>query len=277
MEQEKTKKIIITVGVGTIRPDFFINYQAYGSFECYEVYMLILKKYSNVFDNQDFISYLKGLKYINQLEREMSIFPDNIDYSKVVNNDNFQNWIQKKTNKENFICNLIKTNNLYLIRKHKKAEIYVVPLLNRTFVEENVIYTDMLINAFKKKDDDLWLLLHDKDLYSSDRSCRLVNKNDDGLGQINSDNFCELYNLVEGKRVYVFKHDSNADYYYDKIVLQLDDEKLTSERIVNRLNNPAILLAEELGKKIKKNEIELGIINAPNSISYDFSKQFLEL
>lgn len=275
---EQNKKIIISVRVDQIDPTSLANYSPHGDSKCFEVYkMMLLKEHITLFDNEEFKSYLKGLKFINQVGKEMLIFPDNIDCSKVFNNDNFKTWIENDENTMNFIKQLIKTNDKHLIRKHNTEEIYVVPVLNEDFNDENVEYTEKLIEALKKKDDDLWLLLHDKDLYNSDRSCHLVKKDDDGLVPIEGENRHELNNLVEGKRLFVFRHESNADYYYDCIVLQLDDEKLTSEGIVKRLDNPAILLAEKLGEKMMKKEIEQGLSDAPTSISYDFSKQFLEL
>ena len=272
---QNNKKIIISLRVDIVDTTSFVNYSPHD--ECIEVYKMLLNKYISMFDDEKFKSYLKELKYTNMVKIEKNIFPENIDYSKIFFNENFNKWISKEYNTKKFMEELIKTNDKHLIRKHKKAEIYVVPVLNEDFDYENVVYTVALIKALKKEGDDLWLLLHDKDLYSSDRSCRLVQKGDDNLVLLEGEKLCNLNNLVDGKRVYVFRHESNADDYYDKIVLQLDDEKLTSEEIVKRLDNPAILLAEKLGEKMMRKEIKQGIFDAQASLSYDFSKQFLEL
>ena len=271
------RKIVISVK-DVIDPRDFGNYQNYGDECCFELYKSIISKHSDIFRNDKFQQYLKNLTFIEPETNESdSIFSDNIgfSYDVVFGNDNFENWVNTAENKKEFINSILETNDRYLIRKHIDSEVYVVPVMNDSFESCNVRFVEFLISALKKDGDDFYLLLHDKDLYGTDRGCHLVKKEDEDLRSINWSVFPMLDSLVGKGKVYVFRHDSDNDYYYDNIVLKLN--KLKSEEIVKKLDNPAMLLAEQLGMPMRKSEIEKRIAGASDQLSYDFSKQFLSL
>lgn len=268
---QKIKKIIISVRISDVNCDF-INYAPYGDEKCFEVYKMLLSKYNDVFTNENFISFLKGISYEYEGSSE-PVFndPNFFNYDSVFQDDSFIDWIKSEENKRIFINHLIMMNDGHIIRKHITEEIYVVPLLNDFYQDANVKYIEELVNALRQEHDDLWLLLHDKDLYEREERYHQADKSE--FENIPAFSNCpKLITLIENNKVYTFIH-QNSDHFFSEVIKKLDE--LTLKDIIKEIENKRIEFAKDIAMKIKKEEMISLLENANET--YDFSKPFLEL
>jgi len=145
-----------------------------------------------------------------------------------------------------------------------------VPVLNESYKEQNVLFVESLIKALKKDNDDLWLLLHDKDLYEHEKKYHKVDKND-----IFPDNNItsneNLYTLITTNRVFTFIHQI-SDPFFEKVISKL--ENISVDMIVEELEeHKRVDFAKDIASKMKKKDM-VSIINNSTE-SFDFSKPFL--
>ena len=269
------KKIIISVKVNQVDLTSLANYSPFGDPKCFEVYKYLIKKNIDVFKNDSFITYLKTIstKYDGS---QVSLFDslNSLDYGTVFEDENFIGWIKTKKNKIGFIDKLLLTNDKYFIRKHKTEEIHVVPVLNEDFNDENVKYTDALITALKKKGDDLWLLLHDEDLYDSNSNYPYHKADISEFHQGHVVNNCnKLKKLIINNKVFTFIH-QDSDSFFSEVIKKLDE--LTLDDIIKELEkHKRVDFAKKIAKCIKKGDMTSVLKKARET--YDFSEQFLEL
>lgn len=267
-------KIIISVRISDVNCAF-TKYSPHGGEKCFEAYKLLLKKNSEVFADDDFLYFLKSIFVEEDGEKEFFFEEqDRFNFNSVFENDNFTDWIKSKENKIQFIIQLTqRLNDKQIIRKHNTEEIYVVPLLNDSYNDENVEYTEKLIAALRQDGDDLWLLLHDKDLYSINKSYHPANISEFHEGRHEVLNCSELKSLIENNKVFTFIH-SDSDHFFAEVINKLDE--LTIDGIISELvkSRNVVSFTKEIAKCIKKGDMTKVLENAPK---YDFSKKFLEL
>ena len=125
--------------------------------------------------------------------------------------------------------------------------------------------------SFQKEDGDLYLLLHDKDLYSDHKKNQPVSDRDE-LGSKLEDSSL-LKTLINDNKVFVFQH-NDQDEYYKKIIKKLDI--LSINEIIKKLEEQAlvVLFAKKISKYMRKSEMEKDL-DDEESNKYDFSKPFL--
>lgn len=266
-------KIIISVRISDVNCAFS-KYSPYGDEKCFEAYQLLLKKNSEVFADDDFILFLKSIFIEEDGEKEFFFKGQHsFNFNSVFENDNFTDWIKTEENIIQFIVQLTqRMNNKHIIRKHNTEEIYVVPLLNDSYNDENVKYTEKLIAALKQDGDDLWLLLHDKDLYSIKEPYHLANLSEFNKGHVVY-NCVELKTSIENNKVYTFIH-QDSDQFFTEVINKLDE--LTLDDIIEEFEkHKRVDFAKKVAQCIRKQEMTNEIVNAEES--YDFSEQFLEL
>ena len=163
--------------------------------------------------------------------------------------------------------------------QNSDGTVWVVPLLKERYQNDNVDYVECLINWAGKDVDELYLLLHDKDLYQIDKPHHQVNKEDPDLSAYSSDKVL-LMKHIEKSRVFVFVHASASDDYCKSIVHNPDLSHLSFDSILTILYDGEKMakrnceLTKQLGKCMCKKEIEEKLKSA--SGPYDFSISFLE-
>lgn len=275
-------KIIITVKPDIVHPEKLKNYCTYkGRYEkCYDLYKLYSEKHSSsVFTISEFLCFLQSeLKIKDELGRTNTFFkdksPDWFSYDNVFPDENFKKWIKQKRNKGKLIKKLVATEADFLIRKREGQEIYILPVLNNGFDKQNIKYIERIIGALKEKDGgDMYLLLHDKDLYDDNQKHHPVS-NGDRLGVKLEDNSI-LKALINDNKVFVFQHTINEDKFYSDIILELGD--LSTDEIIKKLEEQAqvVLFGKKISKCMMRSEMEKAI-DAEGSNKYDFSKPFLD-
>lgn len=273
------QKVIITV---RMEPTFFnldslTNYRPYIE-GCFDVYKQYLEKNGSLlFTNQVFLDYLRNELSVENEVREPFFFfqakkDEDFSYETVYKDDNFNKWLESEGNKNRFLYKLEETKQQFLIRKHNDHEIYVLPVLNSNFDTLNSQYIETVIKTLKKEDDDLYLLLHDKDLYNFSNKFHRVAPND-GHVLLNSES--TLLSLIDSIKVFVFYHQDD-DPFYTEIIKRLDGLKI--DEIIEKMKEQARLelFANELAEKIEISNIR-GMMDKKRKESelYDFSKPFI--
>lgn len=278
------QKVIITIKYDTPGLcESMTDYLPFGE-ECLDLYKMLFLKYSNVFTDPEFINFLKELTYQSKAEGETHIFnKERFDYDAVFNNEVFKEWIESSkspneamTNKEVFEKMILRTEYKYLIRKHNKCELYVLPVLNKEYDNQNIEYIENIVKVFKKDNEDLYLLLHDKDLYDDSKMHHPVS-NSDKLG-IKLEDTSKLKSLINDNKVFVFQHknEKDGDAYYKDIILKLND--LSTKEIIEKLEEQArvVLFAKKISKCMRKSEMEEFMGSEIENDKYDFSKPFID-
>ena len=276
---EKKHKVIITVRLDHFKKDL----SQYSHFVegCFEVYDKLFRKHSEVFTDEAFKGFLKNLKYQSRAEGEVSMFDGNKDYNydDVFNNENFIDWLKKEDNKLQLLEKLKETKYDYLIRKHKTHEIYVVPVLNNNFAEENIAYIETLVKSIKRDDDIIYLLLHDKDLYDDTKKNHPVAFNDGFEKKL--DQGSVLMDLIDDTKVFVFQHQpgndgDEGDVFYNNVIMRLDE--IAVDEIIKLLSKQAsnIILGKELSKCMRTSDMQI-LLSKYHNGEYDFSTPFMDI
>lgn len=277
---QKNKKILITTKENVLNslskePDLFKVFDG-----CtWEVYKYLLNyKYANLYDKlfcdeKTLENYLKDLKTFRKLENgNVPVFDSSVDCY-FADNETFKGWLGENGNKDVFLKNVLGMNTPFLVKKRMNAELYVAPVLNEDYKEENVLYVEELIKCIKVGEgDDLYVLLHDKDLYATEEpiTSRKVSSSDSCLSEkVNSTS--NLKGLIKKEKVFVFTHQPKDDYY---------------KQIVTELNNIAVVNIVDILFTIRHNvdfASSIGDMNLITSMRnfiasenefYDFSKRF---
>lgn len=275
-------KIIITVRLDLFHPKQLEKYSTYkDSYEkCYDLYKLYSEKNgAEVFNKEKFLVHLKSdLKIEDELGEMKSFFMEKNDtdfsYNKVFLNDNFKRWIECDGNKGKFIEYLVETDAEFLVRKHDEKEIYIFPVLNKGFDKHNIKYIETIIGTFMEEDsDELYLLLHDKDLYNGPNKHHPVSDRDE-LG-LKLDDGSVLKTLINDNKVFVFQH-IDQDKYYCEIIKKLNI--LSIDEIIKKLEEQAqvILFGKQISKCMRKREMESVLADEKENNKYNFSEPFLD-
>lgn len=268
-------KIIVSVKISNIPSELLASYDPFTE-GCFEIYKSLMEKHGNVFSCNAFKTYLKTLFIENEIGQEELFFGQNdtFSYDTVFYDDNFNEWINNGENKCSFLSKLGKTDYTHLIKKHKNQELYVIPVLNEDFHEDNLSYIEKIIERFENGNDKLYLLLHDKDIYLNGKTKHKATKND--VFEKDLGTFPKLKKSIEDGRVFVFQHDPAKDDYYNQIVLKLDT--ITIDEIIKILDykDPNYILSDKIGKIMLKKDIEENLKKS-NDSGVDFSKDFLDL
>ena len=165
------------------------------------------------------------------------------------------------------------------VKKHflQKEEIFILPIINDNYSQDNVKYVEKLVEWLYEDGVDLFLLLHDKDIFNTSEPIKQkrVTPKTKYLSEISLEDE-KLKSLIENGKVYAFIHEEDKDAYYKGIVKSIN--RIDVEKIVEILNDPTISLNqglfEKLGSNMTKNEIEK-VFEAADKKGCDFSKQFL--
>ena len=273
---EKKQKVIITV-----RLDYFNKeLSQYSPFveRCFEIYDKLFQKHSDIFTDESFVSFLKSLTYESSAEGKVPIFDGEKDFSyeDVFRQDTFINWINDDKNKLVLLNKLPNTNYKYLIKKHKTHDIYIAPVLNNYYAEENIEYIETLVKSIKRDDDIIYLLLHDKDLFDDSKKNHPVTLNN-GYDEQWQD--CPvLLELIKDNRVFVFQHQegNDGDLFYKHVIMRLDE--ITTDDIIMVLERPEpnLLLGKELSKCMRTSKMHELLSVFPNG-EYNFSIPFMDI
>ena len=238
MEQKKNKRLIITTkAVKSLKGFDPIDTKVDWGL----AHLLLLKYYKQVIKEPEFSGFLQGIQVENRVGRSKPLIDiENPDFS-IFNNDVFKPY------QETCSDLLMRTKHLSSIfLKNSVGSVWVVPTYYESYVDTNIEYIEQLIRWGKTEDTDLYLLLHDKDIYNTQEPVpqHLVNINDSLLSKkvSDSDELDELKELIKGKRVFVFIHAADRDDYYKYIVW---NEKLSSKS-VNDLTDLLEVVSENL-------------------------------
>lgn len=282
---QKNKKLLITTKENVLNslskePDLFKVFDG-----CtWEVYKYLLNyRYANLYDKlfcdeKTLENYLKDLKTFDKLANDnVPVFEDSSVDCCFADNKTFIGWLGEKDNKDVFLKNVLGMNTPFLVKKRENAELYVAPVLNDNYNDNNVCYIEELINVIKgSEEDDLYLLLHDKDLYKNvdgGIKHRKVTVNDASISdKVNSKQ--KLKEMINKERVFVFTH-QDSDNYYTQIIQKIIT--ITIDRVVQALTDELFLnnlvLFEKLGNCMSKSEMEQAYNSFNNNC--DFSKPFM--
>ena len=203
-----------------------------------EVYQILIKAHSDVLINEKLQHFLLSLSWHDdENDRAIPFFPsiERINSSMFDNNRHFKKWLQEKSNQNKFIKNICATNDRYLVRKKNNEEIYVTPLLSDDFSMNNVEYIEKLLESIVKEGDNIYLLLHDKDLFKEQTRCYQV-KACDVSSYVNEVSYPILTSLIDNGRVCVYIHGEGLDVCYDDIIQKLKDG-VTQDEIVEKLKS----------------------------------------
>ena len=276
--EQRNRKILITAKesvLTSLEADLFKVFDG-----CkWEVYKYLLKfRYSKLynklfFEKNTLRDFLDGLQTTNAAGRVISVFMGPVDCG-FVEKDPFKNWLLKDKNTDDFLNNLFGMDTPFLVKKRENAELYVAPVLNDNYNDNNVCYVEELINVIKgSEEDDLYLLLHDKDLYKNvdgGIKHRKVTVNDANLSdKVNS--MQKLKEMINKERVFVFTHQP-TDNYYKRIVSELNN--IAVGNIVDILYTIShnVDFASSIGNEMTITRMRECI--AGEKEFYDFSKKF---
>lgn len=275
---ETNCKIIISVRVAIVKSlDTLSNYSPFFD-GCFDIYKMLMAKYGSMFNHQDFTRFLESLSLQDEAGEDSLIFQnlESFNYKSVFENDNFITWISDNNNKDSFLSNLCQCKDLHLLRKHNSFEIYIVPTYSDTFAPENVSYIELLVNKLKKGDEEVYLLLHDKDLYETGKECHHASP-EDSFGLKDMHKYETVWSLINSRKVFVFKHDTSVDDFYNNIVLKLDELSIDGfmKALAIKLDASNFTLSEILGKLMSEEEMKDALKGCGSQ--YDFTKSFLDL
>lgn len=280
MEAESSNlKILITTKIANYNGHFLNFKSIQATYDWNVCYFLLKYYYSKIFRKEDesFIKEFQDFKIIDPdtddevvIDFSQNTFIDDPDFvEQIVNNPDLYKHFIALLKKSSFLQNTLLQNN--------DGSIWVLPTINDSYKEDNVLYIESIIRWSRKNNEDLYLLIHDKDIYNTIDSIRhhKVTKNEQALSTcIRKDS--QLMNLIESEKVYVFIHNSDEDSYFKNIINSnnLSEKKVSEiiDHLVYVYNN--CHLSEELGKELQLEKIQ-SILNKSNR-SCDFSKKFLE-
>lgn len=156
------------------------------------------------------------------------------------------------------------------------GNIWVLPACDVTSQE----YINDLITWAEEDSTDLYLLIHDKDIYDTQGGqIEIITHRVD----IKDDNLCKeivnpLKDLIQNNKVFVFIHDTDRDDYYKYIVSNPRLSTIAPSSIVEILEGAHENLAftNQLGQLSTYEEMMKFLTAAgENSKKYDFSKKFI--
>lgn len=233
------------------------------------------KNYSSLVKEEQFREYLQSLQVMNRFKRSKPLIDDINNPGDVFESSSF---IEQILNTDNVFLRKLQDSCLFKsrFRQNRDGSIWIVPILNQHYNPDNIIYTESLVSWANEDNVDLFLLLHDKDLYATDREAQKVMSEDPSWElQENS----QLKKMIDGGRVFVFKHQPDEDVFCKNIVWNKDLSDLTIEAIMNTLLAPEIIannihFSESVGSIMDKCSLSSAIDNEANGC--DFSFKFLD-
>lgn len=282
MEIAKSKRILITT-----KNETFENYYKTDFYNIDSPFNIGICKtwYQNIISDTDFSNYIKNITLKKAGGREIQLTdPKYLFYSGSKNQEAkiFADRFQEKINndaefRQNFLQKVMDSSfckKKFL--RNKDDSIWMVPTINDNYSDDNVNYILNLIAWASEDGAELYLLVHDKDIYNTQNaiSNHKVKIEDNEISQLLKKSKA-LTELIDEGKVFVFTH-QGTDTFFQKIVTEKDILKKNADNAIEILkyyNNTRNLFAT-CGKKMKHK----GIVGAikKNEEECDFSINFLE-
>jgi len=233
------------------------------------------KNYSSLVKEDQFKDYLQSLQIANRFKKFKPLIEDINNPGDVFESPSFIEQIIKT---DDVFLRKLQESNLFKshFRQNKDSSIWIVPIFNQHFNPENINYTESLVSWANDDAIDLFLLLHDKDLYMTDREAQKVVSIDSSWG-LSENSWLKM--MINEGRVFVFKHQPDEDVFCKDIVWNNDLSNLSSEAIMNTLQAPEIIaknlqLSESVGSIMDKSALSSAIDTEADGC--DFSFKFLD-
>ena len=119
--------------------------------------------------------------------------------------------------------------------KREDSEIYIAEVFSRNYVAESANYIEALLKDLTTDEDDVILLLHDKDIYRFD-TVDCVAKIDDLSVSLSQSP--KLYAEISNKIVIVFTHQNNFCIIYTYILSNIAEIDLNeAKKYINLIKN----------------------------------------
>lgn len=255
---EKKRLIISTKNDTFTKINGFIPIQQCLSWEIFK--FILSNSYDKLLDDENFRTY-------------MSSIVDNI-----YNPDSDFNFSDEEKNK---IRGVIIDTDFYKSRFLQNANnsIWVIPILNETFNKNNIDYIENFISCASSDEYDVYLLLHDKDLFRETKCAHQVSDSDKDSFGINYNEFPPLLKeRIEKNKTFVFKHQRDEDSYCRLIVWNKNLSSLSISSIIETLTLVVdnLKITDSINKQLCKNKMEEEFCKATEKRSYDFSVKFLD-
>lgn len=238
-------------------------------------HFFLRKNYSSLVKQDQFRDYLQSLQIENRFGKHNPLITDINNPGDVFESPSF---IEQFIKGNNAFLSKLQESNLFKthFRQNKDGSIWIVPVFSHYFNPDNINYTESLVSWASDEDIDLFLLLHDKDLYTTDRESQKVTSIDSSWGL--HENSC-LKKMINEGRVFVFKHQPDEDVFCKNIVWNKELSTLTSEAIMNTLQAPEIIannmhLSESVGSIMDRSALSSAIDAEAGGC--DFSFKFLD-
>lgn len=217
-EQNKTR-LIITVHADKYQ-DRFKGFSSLNEVLDWPLYRLLLKNYYHAIKNEgsELESYLKTIQLQNPTTGRMT--PLAIDDTSFLDKERFINQIINDDNKRLSLIQHLNTTDFFKkkLLKNEDGSIWILPTIHQSYNDENVDFIEKIVDLAQKSCDELYLLLHDKDILATKESIanHMVSKDDSILSKKISTS-SSLYRLINDSKVFVFIH-SSEDRFFNVII-----------------------------------------------------------
>lgn len=283
MAVSSNKRILITTKVSNY-DGHFTNFmpiqQVYDWDACY----FLLKKFFSEIIQQENNGFKTSFS-------EFKIKDSNTDeeFDLDITNENFiddKDFVEQIVNNSEVYSRFIsKLKTSTFLKKqllqNEDSNIWIFPTISDNYVDKNVNYIESLIKWSKKDnpEGDLYLLLHDKDIFSTIEPIKhhKAEYGEASLSKTIKDN-SSLMSLIRDGKVFVFIHNSDEDCYCKNIVNNPQLYQMDVSTIVNILTciHKNFSLSLELAKQMRISDMHSTINKLSNDNFCDFSLKFLE-